>query len=164
MFYHGKFRTPVTEVVLHCAAINTGQFDGMTPFQVFTIINRIHREERGFRHGFGYHGLIMPDGVFYRGRPFSMIGAHVVGHNTGTLGFLLIEKKKVQVPEGVNESDWLDQQTFADHYTKAQEKILRATLQDLSISHGIKKVSGHNDYAAKLCPAFRVRSSDWLPK
>lgn len=51
---------PVREAVLHCAAIRTGQFNGMTPFQVFLTINKWHHE-RGFKNGFGYHGIFMPD-------------------------------------------------------------------------------------------------------
>ncbi|WP_010139567.1 hypothetical protein [Oceanicola sp. S124] len=62
MIYQGKARYPVREAVLHCCAINTGQFDHMTPFQVFTTVNRWHTE-RGFSNGFGYHALCMPDGT-----------------------------------------------------------------------------------------------------
>lgn len=161
MYYHGKARTPVREVVLHCAAINTGQFDGMTAFQVYSTVNRWHRE-RGFKYGFGYHALIMPDGILYTGRPFDMIGAHVIGHNVGTLGFLLIEKRKIECPPGIEETGWLSQNTFRDYYTGQQRNTLRATLESLAHSHGVNKVSGHNDYAPRLCPGFKVQTKDWL--
>lgn len=147
MIYQGKARHPVREVVLHCAAINTGQFDGMPPFQVFATVNRWHLE-RGFA-SFGYHGLIMPSGIYYRGRPFEQIGAHVIGHNRGTLGFLLIESRKITKIG-----------TFADWFTPHQDKVLRGILEDLRESHGIQTVSGHNDYAPKLCPGFKV--AEWL--
>jgi hypothetical protein len=149
MIYQGKARHPVREVVLHCAAINTGQFDGMPPFQVFATIDKWHRQRQPPFKCFGYHGLIMPSGLFYRGRPFDQIGAHVIGHNAGTLGFLLIESRKItQVGQ------------FSDWFTPAQDKVLRAMLEDLRISQAIQTVSGHNDYANKLCPGFRV--SEWL--
>lgn len=148
MIYQGKARHPVREVVLHCAAINTGQFDGMSPRQVFSEINRWHTE-RGFKNGFGYHGLIMPSGIYYRGRPVDMIGAHVIGHNAGTLGFLLIESRKITHVG-----------KFSDWFTDAQDKVLRGILEDLRHSHGIQTVTGHNDHANRLCPGFRVR--DWL--
>lgn len=147
MIYQGKARAPVREVVLHCAAIKTGQFKGMSPFQVFAIVNRWHRE-RGFKNGFGYHGLVMPNGEWYSGRPFEMIGAHVLGHNTGTLGFLLIESQEVT---HIGE--------FGDWFTDEQRLALRAKLRSLD---GIEKVSGHNDYAPKLCPGFHVHTGDWL--
>ena len=75
MIYQGKARYPVKEAILHCAAIPAGYFNGQRPFQVFATINRWHIE-RGFTNGFGYHAMIMPDGLVYPGRPFTMIGAH----------------------------------------------------------------------------------------
>lgn len=147
MIYQGNARYPVKEAVLHCAAIRTGQFDGMRPFQVFATINRWHTE-RGFKNGFGYHGLIMPNGEYYAGRPYSMIGAHCVEANRGTLGFLLIESRQV---------DRIG--LYRDWFTSAQEERLRFLLRTIP---GLERVSGHNDYAKKLCPGFKVKSSDWI--
>lgn len=109
MIYQGKARYPVETAVLHCAAVPAGYFIDKTPFQVFATVNRWHRE-RGFRNGFGYHGLFMPDGTFFPGRPFDMIGAHVIEANQGTLGFLLIESRKI---DRIGE--------FADWFTPARE-------------------------------------------
>lgn len=147
MIYQGNQRHPVGEAVLHCAAIKSGQFSHMHPFQVFATVNRWHLE-RGFSNGFGYHGLIMPDGSWFPGRPFDMIGAHVKGHNTGTLGFLLIESREIT-----------RMGRFEDFFTEAQRQAVKAKLAELP---GLLKVSGHNDYAPKLCPGFHVQSEDWL--
>lgn len=147
MIFQGKARYPVREAVLHCAAIKTGQFDGMSAFQVFAVVNQWHIE-RGFKKGFGYHGLIMPNGSFYPGRPLDMIGAHVIEHNAGTLGFLLIESRKI---DRIRE--------FSDWFTPQQAATLRQKLAGIP---GLQKVSGHNDYASKLCPGFKVKSGDWL--
>lgn len=146
MIFQGKARYPVREAVLHCAAINAGQFKNMRPFQVFATINRWHIE-RGFA-SFGYHGLFMPDGYYYTGRPLEQIGAHCIERNRGTLGFLLIESEKI-----TRIGD------FADWFTKAQGDALR---QKLASIPGLQKVSGHNDYANKLCPGFKVQTGDWL--
>lgn len=146
MIYQGSARYPVTEVILHCAAIKSGQFKGKSPFEIFAIINRWH-VERGFRC-FGYHGLFMPDGFFYSGRPFTTIGAHCIERNRGSLGFLLIESNEVTA---ITE--------FSDYYTKTQRLCINQKIASLG---GITKVSGHNDYAKKLCPGFKVHSSDWL--
>lgn len=143
MILQGKAKIPVEEVVLHCAAIKTGQFSHMTPFQMFAEVNRWHHQ-RGFKNGFGYHGLITPGGVWHRGRPFEMIGAHVIGHNVGTLGFLLIESREI---------DRMGE--FADWFTPQQAETLAWLLSDL-FGKGVKRVSGHNDYAPKLCPGFKV--------
>lgn len=147
MIYQGKDKTPVREIVLHCAAIPSGAFDHMTPFQAFATIDRWH-VERGFRHGFGYHWLMMPDGTLYTGRPPEMIGAHVIGHNRGTLGVCLIESVKIK-----------EMGRFADYFTEAQDIRLRFLLQALA-QKGVRNVSGHNDYAKKLCPGFKV--SEWF--
>lgn len=147
MIIHGKTRAPVREAVLHCAAIKSGQFKDMAPLEVFTTINRWHRE-RGFSNGFGYHGLFMPDGGFYTGRPYHMVGAHVAGRNTGTLGFLLIESREI-----TRIGD------FDDWFTEAQRDALK---RHLAAIDGLTAVTGHNDHAARLCPGFRVHTSDWL--
>lgn len=150
MIFHGKNRVPVREAVLHCAAIRTGQFAHMRPFQVFATINQWHHE-RGFKNGFGYHGLFMPDGTFYAGRPYDMIGAHVLDHNVGTLGFLMIESRQItHIAQ------------FGDWFTSAQQSAVKAKLQELRANLGLEKVSGHNDYAPKLCPGFKVISSEWI--
>lgn len=148
MIYQGRARYPVREAVLHCAAIRKGQFAHMRPFQVFAEINRWHMENNGWKNGFGYHGLFMPDGTFYSGRPYTMIGAHVKGRNRGTLGFLLIESEKI---------DHIGQ--FDDWFTRAQFHAVRQHLRGID---GLVRVSGHNDYAPRLCPGFEVRSEDWL--
>lgn len=161
MILQGKAKTPVTEVVLHCTGIKSlVQFQDASPFQIFATVNQWHIE-RGFKNGFGYHGLIMPSGAWYKGRPFEMVGAHVMGHNQGTLGFLLIERKPIRAPDGVNEAAWLLEREFSDWYTEAQRRTLRWLLADLA-SKGVTKVSGHNDYAPKLCPGFKVQSDEWL--
>ena len=149
MIRQGKAGHVVRKVVLHCAAINTGQFLGWSPDTVRDEITRWHRQ-RGFSQ-IGYHGLIMPSGVYVRGRPFSTIGAHVIGHNAGSLGFLLVESRMITHIGA-----------FDDWFTSAQDKVLRCILDDLRHSHGIREIVGHNDLAGRLCPGFRV--SEWLPR
>lgn len=146
MIYQGSNRYPVTEAVLHCAAINTGQFDGYTPQAILNAVKRWHLQ-RNFKRE-GYHVLCIPDGGLYMWRPFDMQGAHVIEANRGTLGILMIESRKItKVGE------------FSDWFTDAQRDSVRALLRNLPC---ITKVSGHNDYAAKLCPGFKVKTSYWL--
>lgn len=140
MIYQGEAKYPVDEVVLHCAAIKTGQFAHMSAFQVFATVNRWH-VERGFR-GFGYHGLVMPDGRYLSGRPWSSIGAHVRENNRGTLGLLLVESREIK---GIGE--------FGEYFTEAQRNEVVRFVRAV----GVTRLSGHNDYAPKLCPGFRVR-------
>lgn len=152
---------PVTEAVLHCAAINTGQFDGWTAERVYWEIDAWHKA-RGFTC-FGYHGLIMPDGTYRKGRSFDLRGAHVQHHNTGKLGFLLIERQKITELVRVGERGSLPftyrKPVFDDWFTQAQAARLRGLLRSVP---GLTKVSGHNDYAPRLCPGFKVYTDDWL--
>lgn len=142
----GSAKYPVREVILHCAAIRAGQFDGYTPFAVFSAVNRWH-VQRGFK-GFGYHGLFMPDGTFYSGRPYTTIGAHCIERNRGSLGFLLVESAEIK-----------HLGAFSDYFTQWQKQAVNKLIRSLP---GITKVSGHNQYAPKLCPGFTVNSQEWL--
>lgn len=38
----------------------------------------------------GYHYLVAPSGRIYEGRPHWALGAHVLGHNTGTVGVCVL--------------------------------------------------------------------------
>jgi N-acetylmuramoyl-L-alanine amidase len=153
----GVSKTPVKLGVLHCASLNNGQFDGLRAFEVFATIDRWHRKERKFKHGFGYHGFFMPDGTFHAGRPFSMIGAHCLEVNRiGSLGFLIIESNKIlPVKSAVRQ---LGQ--FEQWFTSAQGVAVRSYIDLLRRDHGVTAWRGHNDYASKLCPGFDVQQ--WL--
>jgi N-acetylmuramoyl-L-alanine amidase len=142
----GSAGYPVHEVILHCAAIKTGFFDGKTAAYVRAEIDRWHKA-RGFS-GIGYHGLFMPDGEFIQGRPYTQVGAHVLERNRGTIGFLMIESREI-----TRMGD------FGDWFTQEQRRAVRGRIRTLP---GIKWVTGHNDYANKLCPGFKVQDGDWL--
>jgi N-acetylmuramoyl-L-alanine amidase len=49
---------------------------------------------------------------------------------------------------------------FAKHFTSPQAGTLRALIADIRSRTQIGKVTGHNDYAAKACPDFRV--AGWI--
>ena len=38
----------------------------------------------------GYHFVVSPSGRIFRGRPVDRLGAHVLGHNAGTVGICLM--------------------------------------------------------------------------
>ena len=101
--------------------------------------------ERGWKD-IGYHFLIDRDGKVAPGRPVEKEGAHVMGHNTGTIGIALFGG------HGSAETD-----AFAQNFTPEQDAALRKLIADLRRQYPIiSKISGHNEYAAKACPGFNV--------
>jgi hypothetical protein len=46
----------------------------------------------------GYHFVVMPSGRIFLGRPVSAVGAHVAGHNTGSVGVSLAGDFDVEEP------------------------------------------------------------------
>ena len=146
----GKYN--VNEVVLHCAALNKAQIEQFSKWsaaQCMAEIDRWHKSRKPPFKKFGYHGLFMPNGQFLQGRQFTEIGAHVVERNKGSIGFLMIESQEI-----------LKIGRFEDFFTEMQRKAVRQKIKELP---GIKWVTGHNDYANKLCPGFKVKDEDWLP-
>jgi len=127
----------IDEIIIHCTA---------TPeHKAFTAkdIERWHKE-RGFR-SIGYHYVILLDGSQEQGRPVDQTGAHCKGHNASTIGICYI--------------GGLDSQGKPkDTRTEAQKRSLLGLCRKLVDRYPtIKKISGHNQYAAKACPSFDVR-------
>lgn len=148
MLMHGK--TPVTEIIIHCAATRPGWFDGEPILEKVDEIRRWHTGSPNFWSDIGYHYVIDRDGSVARGRAEATVGAHVAGRNRGTIGICLI---------GGHGSKPTDD--FHQHFTVAQERALVELIADIRTRADIRTISGHNQYAAKACPGFRV--PDWLP-
>lgn len=139
----------ISEIILHCSATRPNWMDGKPTADKVAEIRRWHVQERKWRD-IGYHFVIDRDGTVARGRPIEQTGAHTVGKNTGTIGVCLI---------GGHGSDADDK--FFDNFTEAQDKAARSLILQLRQQFpGIKTVTGHNNYAAKACPGFRVAS--WI--
>jgi N-acetyl-anhydromuramyl-L-alanine amidase AmpD len=128
----------ITEIIIHCSATPEGRNHSVPD------IDRWHRE-RGFS-GIGYHYLIDLKGDIQTGRPVDQVGAHVAGHNTGTIGIVYV--------------GGLDKNTLKakDTRTPAQKAALVKLIKELLGRFPIKKISGHSDYAAKACPCFNARA------
>lgn len=129
---------PISEIVIHCAATPEGK-----DFTVDDI--RAWHKARGFSD-IGYHYVVYRDGSVMEGRPVGQVGAHVEGRNTGTIGISYIG--------GVS----ADGKTAKDTRTNAQRASLLWLVAQLATKHrGIRRISGHNEYANKACPSFDVR-------
>ncbi|MCQ0987558.1 phage tail tip lysozyme [Jiella marina] len=128
---------PINEIIVHCTATPAGR-----EVSVDTI--RSWHKQRGWRD-IGYHWVVHLDGSVEEGRPVGQVGAHVAGHNTGTIGVVYVG--------GVDKD-----MRAKDTRTAAQKDGLEKLLRDL-MSHypSVTKISGHNQYAAKACPCFDAR-------
>lgn len=129
---------PIQEIVVHCTATPAGREVSVAEIDAW------HRARRF--NGIGYHYVVLLDGSVAAGRPEALIGAHVEGHNTGTLGVVYVG--------GVDAAGKpLDSRT--PEQTRALQELVAALIAKYP---GVVRVSGHNEYAAKACPSFDVRS------
>lgn len=127
----------INELIWHCTATPEGR-------EVTVETIRQWHKQRGWTD-IGYHKVVHLDGTVSEGRPESQIGAHVAGRNTGTIGYVYVGGVAV------------DGKTPKDTRTDAQKKTMIALTRAAIARYGLKKVSGHNQYAAKACPSFDVR-------
>lgn len=143
MIYQGSGRTPVHEVIIHCAATRpTGWFADLPFEDQVKEIRRWHMEDRGWRD-IGYHRIIGREGQIGIGRSLWEYGAHVQGHNRGTVGVCLIGGHGAAADDD-----------FFDHFTHKQDVALRRYIGELKELTTITKITGHSEYANKACPGF----------
>lgn len=138
----------ITGIIVHCTATRAEWWKTRSTNQKVAEIRRWHVEDRGWSD-IGYHYLIDRNGKVATGRPITRNGAHVRGHNKGTIGISLFGGR------GSSEND-----RFSENFTPEQEAALLALIADLRGKYGNVPVTGHNQYAAKACPGFDVPA--WL--
>ena len=130
----------ISEIILHCTATPEGR-------EVSVATIRAGHLARGF-NDIGYHYVIGLDGTVRKGRPVEKIGAHCPGHNAKSIGVAYVG--------GVA----TDGKTPKDTRTQAQCMALTGLVRELLAQHPGATVHGHNEFAAKACPSFNVKT--WL--
>lgn len=133
----------INEIDIHSTATRPDWWKSKSSKAKVAEIRRWHLA-RGWRD-VGYHFLIDRDGTVVLGRPIEQIGAHIKGHNRETVAIALFGGY------GGTEND-----AFEDNFTPEQDAALRELIAELKLDHPIEKIAGHNEYAAKACPTFRV--------
>jgi len=116
----------IDTLVVHCTATPEGK--------AFTVadIRKMHLA-RGFSD-IGYHYLVYLDGSVHEGRPVEKIGAHVEGHNTGSIGISYVG--------GITAKG-----AAKDTRTPEQKEGLRRILTELADRFPIKRILGHRDFS-----------------
>jgi hypothetical protein len=152
MIKQGSAGYVVNEVCLHTSATKTGWYSDKVVSEMRDEIRGWHVNARGWKD-IGYHYVIAPDGSIAFGRPETVIGAGVEGHNRGVIHICMIPVKTIA-----------KMGKFADFYTEAQRITVRDMLLNIekAVGRGKLTVTGHNDYANKLCPGFKVVKEVWL--
>lgn len=137
----------VTAIILHCTATPEGED--------YTVeqVRQMHLA-RGFSD-IGYHYLIGRDGTVRAGRPEAIVGAHCKGHNTRSIGVSYVGGCPVRTTP-----DW--DKIGKDTRTPAQKIALARLVKELCRRYPGATVHGHNEFAAKACPSFNVKT--WLAK
>lgn len=134
---------PLKKIILHCTATPEGKH-----FDVATI-RRWHVKDRGWKD-IGYHYVIYIDGSVHEGRPVAQAGAHTSGHNADSIGITYVGgcDAKMKAKDTLNE---------------AQETAMVNLIKALRDEHGKMSLHGHNEFAAKACPSFKVKDKfGWL--
>ncbi len=140
---------PITEVILHTSATSSTWHIGKTVEEMRDEIREWHLDN-GWRD-IGYHYVVAPDGSVAMGRALNVRGAHVGGHNNGTVGICMIP---------VNDHNGITR--FEDYFTEEQRESVVGLVSAIGEVTRLSKVTGHNDYANKECPGFKVESSRWM--
>ncbi|MBB3020627.1 N-acetyl-anhydromuramyl-L-alanine amidase AmpD [Microvirga lupini] len=132
---------PIHTLVWHCTATPEGR--------EFTRadIDKMHRA-RGFT-GIGYHKLVHLDGSISDGRPESQVGAHVSGHNTGTIGYSYVggldakgKPKDTRTPEQM-------------------QTMIRLT-REAAAKYALRAVVGHRDLSPDLDADGMIEPHEWV--
>lgn len=148
----GEIRQPagvVDTIWVHCSATRPDWMAGHSLAAKVEEIRRWHQALGWKREG--YHWFIDRDGQIAPGRPETMTGSHVRGHNDRSLGICLL---------GGHGSAATD--TFEENFTPQQKRALIQLVADIKSRTPIKRIRGHNEVAAKGCPGFTVSKQEWL--
>lgn len=124
----------ITEIIIHC----TGTLPNVSP----RSIKNYHVNSLKYKD-VGYNFIISKDGMIWRGRPISEIGAHCIGHNTNSIGIAYI---------GGLKSDG----TTANTITKEQRISMLRLINALKVIFELNNthIRMHNEFANKECPCF----------
>lgn len=137
-------------IAVHCFATRPDWMQNNSVEEQVEECRRWHLD-RGFSD-IGYHFIIGRNGDVVEGRPIEVVGAHVKGYNSKSIGISLV---------GGHGSGMYD--AFSDHFTPEQGFALRELIGTLRAQFPtITKVMGHNDFpnVNKACPGFNV--AQWL--
>ena len=135
-----KERTATDLIVVHCAATKSSMDIGVREIRQWHV-------QQGWLD-VGYHFVIRRDGSVEEGRPVNVVGSHVRGKNSVSVGICLVG--------GINDKGQPD-----NNFTPVQFAALKAKLAEVQALYPKAKICGHRDLdSGKACPSFDVKA--WL--
>jgi hypothetical protein len=147
----------IDHFMMHTTATPGGWPVGKTNRDMLEAVRQMHtlpvsRGGRGWSD-IGYHYLICPDGEVMVGRPITRTGAGAIGYNAGVCHAAMIPVRTIT-----------RMGRPADFYTPETLASMRALIEHIAAFTPIRRLSGHNEVAAKLCPGFPVVDRDWTDR
>lgn len=136
-----KSKRTITDIVVHCTASVAGA--DLTVEQ----IRKLHKR-KGWAD-IGYHYVVRLDGRIEVGRDVDVIGAHVSGHNTHSIG--------VSYVGGLDASG-----RAKDTRTENQKNALLNLLMMLRKLYPKARISGHRDFSPDKNGNGIVEPSEWI--
>lgn len=132
---------PVKLLVVHCSATPANRDIGVAQI-------RAMHTAKGWRD-VGYHYVIRRDGRVEKGRPENVMGAHVEGHNDGSLGICLVGGVKPDM-------------TAETNFTPAQYLALEQLLRQLKGRFPAARICGHRDLSPDRNGNGKVERGEWV--
>lgn len=153
--------TQISKIVIHCSATQNGKSLRTKTETAAQRIDGWHKQ-RGFQRAhyhfskfnphlqhIGYHYVIDVDGTVETGRTIGEIGAHVRGHNTGSVGICLVGGITI---DGKNHG----------RYTAKQWQALHKLLRELESQFPAARICGHRDLSPDLNKDGKITRNEWL--
>jgi N-acetylmuramoyl-L-alanine amidase len=133
----------INKIIVHCTATPEGRKVSVEE------IDSWHKQ-RGWSQ-IGYHYVVQLDGTINPGRPITITGAHVKGHNKGSIGITYVGGVESERGE---DGKWIAKDTR----TEAQKDSLEYLVGYLCASYPGAEVYGHCDFSSKACPSYDAKS------
>lgn len=129
-------RQSTDAIFVHCSATPPSMDIGRETIEMW------HKQQGWL--AIGYHFIIKRDGTVEEGRPVDVIGSHVKGWNSTSVGVCLVG--------GINAKG-----DFDANFTPAQMSALRNKLAELKALYPQADIKAHHDVAPKACPSFDLQ-------
>ncbi len=123
-------------IIIHCAATPEGR-DVSTE-----TIKSWHVDGRGWSD-IGYHYVVELDGTIGQGRDLDRSGAHTKGQNARSIGVCYV---------GGCDKDMKPKDTLFGEQLDSMESLIKGLMD----KYPNAKLAGHNEFANKACPSFKV--------